>query len=333
MSTVASYASLAGVFGRAERPMLARVADSLYWMSRYIERAEHVARLLAVNSSLLTDVGDLDPLLQDQMWLGVMRDLRLPGEPPGDGPLGPRVVQHMAFDAANSSSILSCIGRARENARAVREIISIEMWENLNALYWTTRAETGASEQNFSFLQQVTSGSMLFQGLTDQTMTHDQRWLFTQLGKNLERVDITCRVLENRYTLLSTAASQLDAPLRNIHWMGVLRMCCSLEAYRRQHVGDFDPLKIVAFVTLERTHPRSIRYGIERASEAISAVRAVTNPNSLDPAERVLGRLSAELEYAEPADMLRDGFSPYMRHLQAVVAEAAVSIQQTYFLQ
>lgn len=320
--------------GRVERPLLARVADSVYWMSRYVERAEHVARMLIVNGNLLTDVGDLGSDVQDEIWLGVMRSMRLFGMPPGDDRMSARVVRHMAFDPLNPGSIRSCIARARENARAVREIISIEMWESLNRLYWQTQGEDGSAESDpQEFLRTVLHGSMTFQGLTDQTLAHDQRWLFIQLGKHLERIDVTCRILDTRFDLLSRAADKLDAPDRNIHWMGVLRLCSSLEAYRRQHLADFDPVKVLLFVTLEPTHPRAIRFNAQRALASISAIRSITQPTGVDPAERVLGRLSADLEYAEPGEIVRQGFANYMRGIESAIDEAAVAIRQTYFLQ
>src|SRR5688572_4583172 len=129
---------------QAARPMLARDADSMYWMSRYVERAEHVARLLLVNTNLLMDVGELAPSLQQRQWQSVLTIFRT--DPTiiekGEGaPLGPRVCQYMAFDPSNPNSLLTCVTRARENARAIRENISAEMWEALNTLYWSLKSE------------------------------------------------------------------------------------------------------------------------------------------------------------------------------------------------
>src|SRR5689334_16434857 len=132
---------------RPPRPMLARDADSVYWMSRYVERAEHIARILLVNSSLLTDVGDLAPELQQRMWEGILQILHLRATPPAaaaDPPLANRVASYMMFSSENPSSLWNCLTRARENARAIRESISAEMWESLNTLYWTICGE-GAS--------------------------------------------------------------------------------------------------------------------------------------------------------------------------------------------
>src|ERR1700733_15034324 len=126
----------------ASRPMLARDADAMYWMSRYVERAEHVARLLLVNANLLIDVGDLAPRTQNRLWQNIRTILRLPALPEEkSASIGQRVEQSLTFDASNPNSILSCIARARENARGIRENISLEMWESLNTLYWSIRSD------------------------------------------------------------------------------------------------------------------------------------------------------------------------------------------------
>ena len=321
---------------KGERPMLARVADSVYWMSRYVERAEHIARMLVVSGNLLADAGDLAPELRDELWLSVLRVVRVPDAPVEDGPIARRVLRQLAFDQSNPSSIFSCITRARENARAVREIISAEMWEQLNTLYWYIRiedAERKYEQQSDDFLRAIMNGSMLFQGLAEQTLPHDQRWLFTTLGKHLERADITSRILETRHALLGRITGSLEASVRTIHWMAVLRMCCSLEAYRRQFVADFDGDKVCAFVTLEQQHPRAIRYSLDRALESIASIRALLHPHAFDPAERVLGRLQATHEYADPAELFAPSFGGYMQQIQQAIGDTAIAVQQTYFLQ
>src|SRR4051812_48400857 len=264
---------------RAPRPMLARDADSVYWMARYVERAEHAARILLMNANLLMDVGDLAPELQERQWHGVLSIMRA-GEMPaavGD-PTSPlavdvsvmqRVAQHMTFNTDNPNSLFNCIARARENARGVRETISAEMWENLNTLYWTLRdAPARFDESPEDVYRQVMMGSMLFQGLTDQTLQHDQRWHFTQLGKFLERIDITGRVISGMFATLKSIGTKLEAPIRNIHWMSVLRACCSIEAYRRNNVGDMDSMRVASFLILEPDFPRSIRFCVGAAHAA-----------------------------------------------------------------
>ena len=186
----------------------------------------------------------------------------------------------MTFHPDNPSSLLSCISRARENARGVRETISAEMWENLNTLYWTLRdAPARFDESPEDFYRQVMTGSMLFQGLTDQTMQHDQRWHFTQLGKYLERIDVTARVIATRFSLLKSAESKLEAPIRNLHWMSVLRSCCSIEAYRRTHLGDMDPLLVATFLILEPDFPRDVVEALERRGHKIRVREHICTAN------------------------------------------------------
>jgi uncharacterized alpha-E superfamily protein len=325
--------------------MLARDADTVYWMSRYVERAEHIARVLLINTNLLMDVGELAPELQERQWrtvLSILRGGELPeviaSDPtsplaPGEVALAQRVAQHMTFNTDNPNSLFNCIGRARENARGVRETISAEMWENLNTLYWTLRdAPARFDESPEDVYRQVMIGSMLFQGLTDQTLQHDQRWHFTQLGKFLERIDITGRVISGMFATLKSIESKLEAPIRNIHWMSVLRACCSIEAYRRNNVGDMDSMRVASFLILEPDFPRSIRFCVSAAHAAIAAIRAEVNAHGIDPAERALGRLKTQLEYAESSEIAKPGVQQYCDRIAADIAEAAVAVQATYFL-
>ena len=320
------------------RPMLARDADSMYWMSRYVERADHVARLLLVNSNLLMDVGELAPTLQQRQWQSVLTVFRLESPPAADGSgssLGSRVAQYMVFDRDNANSLINCLTRARENARAIRENISAEMWESLNTAYWSIRGEDARArfeESPDDFYRQVMIGSMLFQGLTDQTQPHDQGWHFTQLGKYLERVDVTCRIIETKFSILRSADNLLAGAMRNIHWMAVLRSCCSIEAFRRQHIGDMDPLTVASYLILDRAFPRSIRFAVAKAHDAIAAIRAEVNPLAIDAAERVLGRLDTQLEYAEVNEILSEGLPAYLTKIQSLVAEAGFAVQTAYFL-
>ena len=319
------------------RPMMARDADSMFWMSRYVERAEHVARLLLVNSNQLIDVGDLAPKLLQQQWHSIMTIMRTDVPPGVDGAkdLGARIAQHMVFNAENPNSVMSCISRARENARGIRENISAEMWEALNTSYWFLRsddAQVKFDESQDDFYRQVMTSSMLFQGLTDHTLAHDQRWQFAQAAKYIERIDVTCRVIEMKYTILQSIGGQMETALRNIQWMAVLRSCCSIEAYRRHHLGEMDPLRVASFLILERGFPRSVRYALAAAHEAIAAIRTEINVLQIDPAERILGRLNAQLEYAEPSEIITAGIPSYVQKIQAEVAEAGLAVQKRYFL-
>jgi uncharacterized alpha-E superfamily protein len=320
-------------FAFSSRPMLSRDADSMYWLARYVERAEHVARILLINSNLLMDVGDLAPALQQRQWRSILEIMRLDELPPSREPLAKRIQQFMTFNPDNPSSLWNCLSRARENARAIRESISAEMWECLNTLYWSIRGDDAHhrfEEASEDFYRGIMNGSMLFQGLTDETLGHDQRWSFAQLAKYLERIDVTARVIETKFGILKSA--ELEAAIRNIHWMAVLRSCGSIEAYRRNYIGDLDPLRVASFLILQRSFPRAIRYCVEHAYDAISRIRSAANATSADPAERILGRLAAQLEYAELTEIVAVGVPAYLQQIQSAVAEAAIAVQKSYFL-
>ena len=175
------------------------------------------------------------------------------------------------------------------------------MWENLNTLYWSLRSDDAPArfeESPDDLFRSVMVGSMLFQGLTDQTLAHDQRWLFTQLAKYLERTDVTCRMIQTKYDILKSNEQLFDSTLRNLHWMAVLRSCCSIEAYRQNYLGDMDPARGGVFdsgAEFPAQHP--IQYfGVPWRPSARSAWGS--RGNAIDPAERILGRLDAQLEYA-----------------------------------
>ena len=182
-----------------------------------------------------------------------------------------------------------------------------------------------------SFYRGITIDSMLFQGLTDQTLAHDQRWQFAQLAKHFERADITCRVIQTKHWVLSTDTTA-ESAIRNINWMAVLRSCCSIEAYRRRFLGDMDPMNVANFLLLEKSYPRTVRFSVHTAYEAISAIRSGINPTGVDNAERVLGRLDAQLEYAERDEILANGLPAYLDGIQNAIAEAAMAVQAAYFL-
>ncbi len=326
----------------ATRPMLARVAESLYWMSRYMERAEHVGRIVLVNFNVLMDLGDLAQNMQEKQWLSVMRILRLHTTPEGmqilsqgDRNIGQRVAEFMAFDTRNRSSLINCLTKARENARSIRESISVEMWETLNTLYWAQQADDAKqslAESPQQILNSAIMGSLLFQGVTDQTLPHGQGWQFIQLAKHLERIEMTCRVIEAKFDILKSQEWALETSLSNIQWMAVLRSCSSIEAFRRRYVGDLDPQRVVAFLIFDKESPRSIRYCVREAQKAVAGIAMAAHPLEIDPLERILGRLDGQLELAETRELNSAGVKMVLEQILENTGEAASAIQRSYFL-
>ncbi|MBX9688977.1 MAG: alpha-E domain-containing protein [Candidatus Obscuribacterales bacterium] len=324
------------------KPMLARVAESMYWMSRYMERAEHVARITQVNFNMLMDLGEIAHSMQEKQWQAVLHILRLDQSPEAqalfaspDRNLGQHLTEFKTLNLLNKNSLLNCLTKARENARSIRESISAEMWETLNTLYWSLLSDDAKQrleESPQQIFQSVIMGSMLFQGVSDQTLPHGQGWQFIQLAKYLERVDMTCRVIDTLFDVLRSNEATMEGPLKNIQWMAVLRCCSSIEAFRRRHVGDLDPQRLAAFLILDKESPRSIRYCIRAAQKAVAGIATAVHPQEIDPAERILGRLNSQLEYAETREFTGVGLKYVLKQILDNTAESASAIQRSYFL-
>ncbi|HEY7118497.1 MAG TPA: alpha-E domain-containing protein [Tepidisphaeraceae bacterium] len=331
----------ASLVNRPPRPLLSRVAESAFWMARYVERAEHVARVLLVNVTSLLDVGDLPAEVERQFWAGPLRIFLVDRMPEAQellasprANLGSRIARYLVLDEGNPNSIHACVTRARENARSIRENISAEMWENLNTLYWTLHDQDASGrfdESTTDLLKHVSNASLLFQGLSDQTLGHSQSWQFVQLGKYLERIDVTCRVIETKCDTLRAVDASLDHAERNMHLLSVVRSCCAVEAFRR-NAADIEPDAIAAFLLLERNFPRSVCFCASRAREAATRISNEISPDRMDVAEGILGRLWADLQYAAPAEVAGSLLNPFLQKIQSATLDAAMAVRTSYFL-
>src|SRR5580700_7226814 len=245
-------------------PLLSRVADAVYWMARYIERAENVARYIGVNLNLQLDLPQ-DPAQQWQSLIDTSGDSEAFLERYGEANQH-NVVDFLTFDTENPNSVFSCLRAARENARSVRETISSEMWEQVNEMYLNMASQhlaPGAEWIPESFRHQRLS-SHLSQGITGATMTHNEAWHFARLGRKLERADKTSRILDVKYFMLLPSLSDVGTPYDDIHWSAVLKSVSGLEMYRKKY-GRIEPRDIVEFLVMDRNFPRSIHYCITRA--------------------------------------------------------------------
>ena len=326
--------SASGPVNQIERPLLARVAESVYWCSRYVERAEHIARVAWITGQVNMDTGDLEPELRDRLWQGVLEALEL-GHVTGSTQSTPQAVMERLLDAQQPGSITACITAARDNARSVRGEISNEMWQVLNELYWSLRdvpATDTAKETTDALFQRLIRGSLLFQGVTDQTLAHGQRWNFATAGRMLERADATCRIIGARTRFLADAGTRMETPLRNIHLMAALRMCGCLEAYRRQHLNRLDVQQVAGFTLLQADNPRSVRHAVEQAHAAVERIADSSGVIGVDQTERVLGRLVARLEYAEVDDIASEGTESFLAEVRRVVSQANEALHRRYFM-
>jgi uncharacterized alpha-E superfamily protein len=311
--------------------MLSRVADSIYWMSRYIERAENVARFIEVNFNLMLDL----PLESAQQWqplVDITGDTAPFQEHYGDA-TQQNVIRFLTFDADNVNSIVSCLRAARENARSVREIISSEMWEQLNESYLMAN-DAARYDGNLvdpqAFCAAVKLASHQFAGVTDATMTHGEGWHFCQLGRMLERADKTSRIVDVKYFLLLPMVDDVGTTVDDMQWAAVLRSASALEMYYKRH-GLISPLRVVEFLLLDRDFPRAIHYCLMSARRSVHAISGTPDGMFRSSVEQLLGALCSELAYAQIEDIIVDGLHEYLDLLQTRMNQVGAGIQETFF--
>jgi uncharacterized alpha-E superfamily protein len=317
--------------------MLSRVADALFWMSRYLERAEQVARLLDVCFQMELDLRGLVSGPRELHWTSLAAILQQQVPAPVEARTSPQatISRWLTYDLDNPSSIMSCVNRARNNARSIRGTINSEMWKELNKLYWKLRDpefSCQATESPQLFYQTVESGHHIFQGVCDATLTHEEGWQFLQLGKYLERADKTLRIIDIQYHLLQELANPADLPLSNLQWAGVLRSCCANEAYQKLYVGRVEPERVVEFLLMHPCFPRSVRFCLEAATQALSAIEGSGPGRGESKADLLLGRVLSDLKFTELDQILRGDLHAFLGGLLVRCAQVSLAVQERYSL-
>jgi uncharacterized alpha-E superfamily protein len=311
--------------------MLSRVAESLYWMARYIERAEDLTRLLAVNFNALLDT---QPEVARQGWQPLVTmtgDEELFTANFGEA-TALSVMEFMLWEGLNPNAITTCIGRARENARSVREQISSEVWEHINRLYFMIRETSRATvlANPTEFFSQVRDGSQAFQGITAATMTHAEPYHFIQLGSYLERADKTARILNAKYLYINNLA--LESAETALQLIALLRSCSAFEPFRRTARGELNIEMVVNFLLLDRSFPRAVLFCLNRGQYYLETLgsSSKSQPGSLSP-RRSLGRMSSDLEYLDIHEVLGGNMDPYLQNLLVRLNAVDNDIANAYF--
>jgi uncharacterized alpha-E superfamily protein len=311
--------------------MLSRVAGSIYWMSRYVERAENVARFIEVNLQLMLDA----PAGEAQQWEPLVNTT-------GDHEAFTKrygkatqqdVIHFLTFDAENPNSILSCVRAARENARTIREIISSEMWLQLNRFYLmvTAAAENWRAHHNpHEFFAEVKSASHLFNGIAAGTMTHGEPWRFFQVGSLLERADKTSRILDVKYFILLRSVQDVGTPFDDIQWAAVLRSASAFEMYRKRH-GRIAPKRVVEFLLLDREFPRAVHFCLLSARESLYAISGTAPGTYRHAPEKLLSQLCSDLSFTGVDEVIQAGVHEYLDNLQTRMNQVAGGIFETFF--
>ncbi len=312
--------------------MLSRVAESIYWMSRYIERAENVARFIDVNHNLtLSFQGEYAPQWAPLVY--TTGDEALFEEHYGPGGYDQRnVFQFLAFDTNNPNSILSCLTKARENARSVRENLTTSMWEEINTFYLQVRgaAARPVLARPFDFLNDVKRTSHLIWGVTDATMSQGEGWHFSRIGRLIERADKTSRILDVKYFILLPDPKDLGTPMDAIQWSALLESTSALQMYRKRH-GRIVPIKVADFLILDRFFPRSMHHGIIHVEESLRSVTGSAEGAFSNSAEKQVGRLKADLDYTHIDDVIAQGLHQFIDHFQFQLNHIGSAIHKSFF--
>ncbi len=299
---------------------LSRVADSMYWMARYLERAEHTARVLDVNTDQMLDE---TPESGQRRWNRVLASLRIPAAPEASEDVF-RLIRWLTVEQSNDVSIVACIAAARENARQIREQISSEMWQQLNQLYLHVRRTSKSRQwrtQPHKFFLMVKEGAHLFQGVTDSTMSHGEGWQFIQVGRALERMI--------SITALMDAYFQETSDLDYVGWVGLLRSCTAFEAYCKVYTADIRADCIAEFLLLNERFPHSVRFQAEQLQNALLMIARSSGGRGKGRAERLAGRLQASLDYAQ-VDELMHNMHTFLQTIHRQCSEIHTAVYQTY---
>ena len=299
--------------------MLSRIAESLYWLGRYVERAEDTARILDVHYHLLLEDRWVDEGAAGGSLLAVMG---LPARDPAatDSVLVTRI---LAFDHEYPGSIVRSLEAAWENARGVREAVSSEMWECLNATHEALphQVEAATGQMPHAFFGWVKGRAAMLAGLSESTLSRDESWRFFGLGRNLERADMTARMLSARY---GESWGQMG-------WVTALRSCSAYEAYLRTYHRAVDASSAAEFLVLDRLFPRSLYFALRAAEDCLAEIGPRAGRAGLeDVARRHLGQARAELEFASASDLLAD-LPDRLAHIQEHCSDAGAAISERYF--
>ncbi|MGB5361298.1 MAG: alpha-E domain-containing protein [Eudoraea sp.] len=311
--------------------MLSRVANTLYWMNRYIERAENYARFMDVNFNLSLE----SPPDVEEQWKPLVVIT-------GDWPLYEtryktvdkhRVIYFLGFDPKNPNSIYSCVTNARENARSVRPEITKEVWEQINSIYFFVKEglekKLWKSKDPRLFFKKVREDCQLLYGIFDATISRNEGWHFGKIGQLVERADKTSRVMDVKYNILLGAPQEIGSPLDLMQWAALLKSVSAYDMYRKKY-GKLTALNISEFLILDKNFPRSILCCLIHAEKSLQEITGSTGGFS-NEAEKQLGKLKSELEFLDISDIFDKGLHEYLDEFQKRLNGVSVSLYNSFF--
>lgn len=311
--------------------MLSRVANTMYWMNRYIERAENYARFMDVNFNLALE----SPSDAVEQWKPLVVIT-------GDWPLYEslyqkveknQVIYFLGFDPQNPNSIYSCITNARENARAIRPEITKEVWLQINSIYFFVREglekKSWKSDDPRAFFKIIREDCQLLYGILDSTISRNDGWHFGKIGQLLERADKTSRVIDVKYHILLSNSEAVGTPLDLMQWAALLKSVSAYDMYRKKY-GKLTALNISEFLILDKTFPRSMLCCLVHAEQSLYAITGNTG-GFTNSAEKQLGKLKAELEFADIEDIFNSGLHEYIDNFQQRLNAISTHFYDSFF--
>lgn len=302
--------------------MLSRVADSLFWIGRYLERAEYLARQLEVTRDILVDLNEPDREGAKAEWQAALASLRVPN----------LAFERLVFDATEVSTLAGCIGQARENARQVREVIANEMWERVNQAYWTLIEARGQEQNEAATTRALAEASALastWDGLTDSSMHRGEAWIFLKLGKWFERLERTGHAVIAR---LQQQTASPSATQENVISVVLLKSVGAIEAYRKLSPTRVERRSVLEFLLFQPHFPRSLRFCALQSFELITQLSNIIRESDWSNC-RQLGRLASRLEHGDIDEVLAGGATAFVEAVLADTTRASNLLQRTYFLQ
>jgi uncharacterized alpha-E superfamily protein len=311
--------------------MLSRVAEALYWAGRYTERAENTARFIDVNLHMSLD----SPIAFSDQWEPLVA---ITGGRKGfasryDEPTRENVIQFLTSDLENPSSIASCVHQARENARSVREVISSDVWEQINRFYLLVSNRNSprrALVDSANFFNEIRLLAQLVWGVVDNTMSHGEAWHFYRLGRLLERSDNTSRLIDVKYFLLLPTTEDVGGAVDEMQWSILLRSASAFEMYRQRY-GPIEPDNVVDFLLLSTEFPRAIFFSLMRAEQSLQAISGSRPGTFRNNADQRLGRLRSELAYTQVYDIIASGMHEFLDGFQSKLNAVSLAIAETFF--
>ena len=312
--------------------MLSRIADSIYWLNRYIERAENYARFMDANFNLSLE---LPPEIPEQ-WLPLLitsGDLELFNSL-YETPTKTHVIRFLGFDTKNPNSVYNCIMKARENARIVRPEITKELWEQINEMYFFAKnaheKKKWQKEDPRKFFNEIKKSCHLFYGILDATISRAESWHFGNIGRLIERADKTSRILDVKYHIILPSSEEVGTPIDIIQWAALLKSVSAYDMYRKEN-GNLNTGKIVEFLILNKLFPRSIIRCVTQTELSLHVISGNSSGGYSNSPEKQIGLIRSEMEFSDVGDIFKRGLHEYLDDIQIKLNVLSKEIQSTFF--